>query len=93
MLIPQPIRSVPNDVDRCWMSDDYFDLIVWFTPAREIEGFQLCYDKRGNERALTWRAAVGFHHSTVDSGISNPLANDTPILRPGGEFPAAKVRA
>src|SRR5687768_14548996 len=93
MLIPQPIRSVPNELDRCWMSDDYFDLIVWFTSARDIEGFQLCYDKRGNERALTWRTAVGFQHSTVDSGESDPLANHTPILKPGGHFPAETVRA
>ena len=35
----------------------------------------------------------GSNTARVDPGESNPLANDTPILRPGGEFPAAKVRA
>ena len=93
MLIAQPIRAVPNDLDRCWMSDDYFDLIVWYSECGRIDGFQLCYDKRGNERALTWRTTAGFRHSAVDSGESEPLANHTPILKTGGDFPAQRVRA
>jgi hypothetical protein len=93
MLVPQPIRGVPNDLDRCWMSDDYLDLIVWFTTEGAIDGFQLCYDKRGTERALTWRAATGFQHHTVDSGEASPLTNCTSTLNGGGTFPAAQVRA
>ena len=46
-------RSVPGDYDRKWLSDDHFDLIVWYTSNDKIYGFQLCYGKPRFERALT----------------------------------------
>jgi hypothetical protein len=68
------------------MADDYFDLIVWYADDGRIHGFQLCYDKRGDERALTWTGEKGFQHHRVDDGDSFPTKNGTPILVPGGEF-------
>ena len=38
-------RPVPGDYDRTWLSDEYFDLIVWHTSTGAVHGFQLCYDK------------------------------------------------
>ena len=92
MLTDQPIRSVANDYDRRWMSDEYFDLIVWYESDGQIHGFQLCYDKPGRERALTWTHEQGFHHSAVDGGESKPTANRTPILVADGLFPVEQVR-
>lgn len=91
MLRPQPLRQIDRDFDRRWMSDDYFDLIVWYAPGGQIHGFQLCYDKRGQERAVTW-IPNGFLHTAIDSGDTDPLANRTPILVEDGAFPAEEVR-
>ncbi len=91
MLETTPKRSVHGDYDRRWISDDYFDLIVWYTPHETIYGFQLCYDKPHWERALTWLAERGFSHTEVDSGEDAPEANRSPVLVPDGSFPADKV--
>ncbi len=66
------------------MSDDYFDLIVWYAADESAHGFQLCYDKLRNERAVTWIRDEGIRHDRVDSGESRPIENSTPILFPGG---------
>jgi len=68
------------------MSDDYFDLIVWYADDDRIHGFQLCYDKRGDERALTWTGDKGFQHHRVDTGEVSAFGNSTPILVSGGDF-------
>jgi hypothetical protein len=56
------------------MADDYFDLIVWYEPDGGVHGFQLCYDKPGRERALTWTLVDGFRHgrSAPCSSWMNP---------------------
>lgn len=93
MLKNQPIKpGKRNDLDRRWLSDDYFDLIVWYEADGNIHGFQLCYDKPGRERALTWRCGVGFWHTGIDTGETNCYSNLTPILVADGVFPAAQVR-
>ena len=74
------------------MADDYFDLIVWYQANGQIHGFQLCYDKRGHERALTWTHSDGFWHSSIDAGESNPANNATPVLMGGGTFPIQRVK-
>ena len=93
MLEEAPKRTVAGDYDRKWISDDYFDLIVWYTPHDSIHGFQLCYDKPHWERALTWLSDRGFSHMEVDSGEDDPRANRTPVLVPDGSFPAETVLA
>ena len=73
------------------MSDDYLDLIVWYERSNAIRGFQLCYGKPQQERALTWLKNRGFTHTQIDSGEENPEANRTPILLPDGSFPTEQV--
>lgn len=75
------------------MSDEYFDLIVWYDSEEQIHGFQLSYDKPGRERALTWTRKSGFLHTAIDSGESNPTANRTPILVADGACPIEQVRS
>ena len=91
MLNKAPKTAVAGDYDRRWIGDDYFDLIVWYTPSDTVHGFQLCYDKPHWERALTWLAGKGFSHTEVDSGEDSPEANRTPVLVPDGSFPSEKV--
>jgi len=83
---------VAHDLDRRWITDEYFDLIVWYEPGDQIHGFQLCYDKAGRERALTWTRKRGFLHTAIDTGESEPTANSTPILVADGAFPFETVR-
>lgn len=92
MLTREKKKYVHGDYKRSWMSDDYFDLIVWYERSNAIHGFQLCYDKPHAERALTWRARRGFSHMKVDSGEESPEWNSSPILLPDGSFPAEKVK-
>jgi hypothetical protein len=93
MLEATPKRPVHGDYDRSWLSDDYFDLIVWYTSTDTIHGFQLCYDKPRWERALTWLSGRGFSHTEVDSGEDTAEANRSPVLVPDGSFPADIVLA
>jgi hypothetical protein len=91
MFDKAPKKPVRGDYDRRWLSDDFFDLIIWYRPDDTIHGFQLCYDKPYWERALTWMSDRGFSHMEVDSGEQVYPPNQTPILVPDGSFPADKV--
>ena len=84
--IKHPEKSI-----RRWFSDDFFDLIVWMDHHGSINGFQLCYDKQGNERAFTWTVKNGYSHERVDNGEMNPSKNLTPILIPDGIGPAEEI--
>lgn len=66
--------------------DDYFELLVWLDDEQDLEGFQLCYDRKRHERALTWTRTDGLKHVTVDQGESSPLKNQTPLLYCDGTF-------
>lgn len=72
---------------RRWFSDDYFDLIVWYDRKGRAVGFQLCYDKKGDERAVTWREGKQPTHERIETGEQSPLKNRTPILVPDGMVP------
>ena len=86
-----PRKTVRGDYDRQWLSDDFFDLIIWYRPDNTIYGFQLCYDKPYWERALTWMCDKGFSHLEVDTGEHIYRGNQTPILVPDGAFPGDTV--
>lgn len=75
-LVGEPTR-------RRWFTDDFFDLFVWYTDDDSVLGFQLCYDKRRDEHALTWRRDTGFTHKCVDDG-GRSQRQATPWLLPDG---------
>ncbi len=85
------MRQVPEEPKRRWFADDYFDLIVWLGRKAEIIGFQLCYDKEGDERSLTWHKDSGFSHNRIDSGELERPYKATPILLADGPFDYAAV--
>ncbi len=77
------MRHVRQDSDeyvRRWFFDDHFDLIAWYTPDGALLGFQLCYDKTGAEKALTWFSDRGLSHHAVDTGEQSPWYNRSPML-------------
>ena len=50
------LRQISEEGHRRWFTDSYFDLIVWYErDGATLAGFQLCYDKEGEERALGLR--------------------------------------
>jgi hypothetical protein len=75
------VRQVDGDPNRRWFSSDYFDLVIWHGEEGRIIGFQLCYDKGRNEKAVTWQASAGYCHNRIDDGENRPgIYKATPIL-------------
>ncbi len=68
----QYVKQNPGEPRRRWFVDDYFDLIVWLDGKDDILGFQLCYDKLGDQHALTWHREKGYMHHQVDDGEGKP---------------------
>jgi hypothetical protein len=79
------VRQVPGEGVRRWFTDNYFDLIVWYEQG-EVVGFQLCYDKTGRERALTWRRPASYQHNRVDDGEAPLAYKMSPVLVQDGVF-------
>ena len=68
------------------------DLTVWMDKAAAISGFELCYNKERDERAVRWLRNAGFVHERVDDGEGSPgRFKGTPILVPDGLFPVQAV--
>jgi hypothetical protein len=57
---------------RRWFHDEFFDLYVWENYAGEVQGFQLCYAKADQQRALRWSQERGYNHEGVDSPEDKP---------------------
>jgi len=82
MLLELQIRQSQEGRQRRWLSDDYFDLILWYEADGTPYGFQLCYDKPRWERALTWTRTTGFRHEAIDCGGASAFGNVSPTLVP-----------
>ena len=91
MLVEEKeVRQIQNEGFRRWFTDENFDLIIWYEND-EIIGFQLCYDKKNEERALTWHKENRYMHNKIDNGES-PYSNKmTPILVSDGIFNKSEV--
>ena len=86
-----PVKQNKGEFLRKWFEDDLFDLIVWYDEDQAIIGFQLCYDKSGNEHALTCLMGKGYSHHRIDTGEKSVWEQKAPILRPDGAFPHQRV--
>ena len=80
------VRQVQEEPRRRWFSDENFDLIVWFDPENEVIGFQLCYDKETEQKALTWLNQDGYQHSRIDNGDNPGKMKASPVLEANGHF-------
>ena len=85
------VRQVEGEGPRRWFFNDYFDLIIWYRDEGGFDGFQLCYDKSGHERALTWNWNHGYRHNKVDEGEMPFSAKMTPILVQDGLFDSESI--
>ena len=78
-------RRKPDEPRRCWFQGQDVELIVWYDTDGEVEGFTLCYDRAGQEKALHWDPRQGPRHYLVDNGESGGLqAKASPMLRDAG---------
>lgn len=77
---------------RRWFEDDGMELIVWYEAEGRPTGFQICYQHRGREHALTWQEHEGFSHARVGAGDTRPEKNLSPVLVPEGKVPWREVR-
>jgi hypothetical protein len=84
-------RQVQGEGFRRWFTDEYFDLIVWYGEQGSLIGFQLCYDKKERERALTWTVDHGFQHNRIDSGEIPGHAKMSPVIIADGQFGSADI--
>ena len=85
------VRQVDGEGFRRWFADEYFDLIVWYK-EKSLIGFQLCYDKGADERALTWTRDHGYLHAGIDTGEPVGIGSKmSPVLVSDGLFAAAAV--
>ena len=86
------VRQIPGDARRRVFFSENLDLTVWLDDRDGILGFELCYDKEKNERAVRWSQEEGFLHQKVDDGENRPgRYKSTPILLPDGVFPVKKI--
>jgi hypothetical protein len=86
------VSQPPGEPRRRWFVSADLDLVVWLDESDQPTGFQLCYDRGGLERAVTWQSGVGFSHRAVDEGDRRGgKFKATPILVPDGPFPANRV--
>lgn len=90
MVEHENVRQVEGERFRRFFSDDGFDLIVWNDEDGMIAGFQLCYEKHKDERALTWKRGEGYVHERVDTGEVAGKAK-TPVLVADGIFSAREI--
>jgi len=87
-----PTRQIAGEPRRRWFASPSSDLIVWLRDDDSVSGFQLCYDKKDEEHALTWTEGQGFSHMRVDSGGSALAAGrGTPFLVANGVFDARRI--
>jgi len=85
------VRQIPGENRRRWFSSPDLDLIIWFGADDKPAGFELCYDKRGEEKALRWTPS-GLVHSVVDDGEDRPGKHkSSPVLLGPGIFEAKRV--
>ena len=84
------VRQIEGEGLRRWFSDEFFDLIIWLDDKNIIQGFQLCYDKTGYERSLTWRTS-SYEHNKIDDGENPGDRKSSPILVADGEFDKRRI--
>lgn len=87
------VRQIADEPRRRWFFSHRQDLVVWYDATDAIVGFQLAYDKYRRERAISWKAGLGYRHHAVDDGEQSPLRNDTPLLAQDGPFDHTQVLA
>ena len=87
-------RQHPGEPRRRWFTSSSMDLFVWVDDTGRPTGFQLCYDKKSREHALSWAEGKGFSNMAVDGGESRPARyKGSPILVADGAIDTHRILA
>ena len=74
-------RQILGESDRRWFMSPAMDLIVWHDVTGKATGFQLCYDKESNEKAITWFSGSEPVHTAISTGEGLGMKHkESPIL-------------
>jgi hypothetical protein len=88
------VRQIEGEPERRWFESGYFDLLVWQDKSGNIVGFQLCYDKQQNQRAITWNIKTQYTHDRVDDGENASVGyKATSILQTDCKFDKETIAA
>ena len=93
------VKQLRHEPVRRWFTSDDMDLVVWLDAAGTGTGFQLCYDKRRHERAVTWHRGQPLAHARVDDGENvgagrgQARHKQTPVLIPDEAMPLPDILA
>lgn len=60
------VTQIDGDPRRRWFWNNYLDLVVWFDDMDEIIGFQLYYDRHGDQAGLTWKEPSGYSQDNFE---------------------------
>jgi hypothetical protein len=86
------VRQTPGQPTRRWFNDELLDLFVWQDEGGRIVGFQLCFDKDADERALTYSEASGYLLEDVQAEASS-LDMGSPVLANVSTLPFPRLLA
>ena len=86
------ITQMPGQHARRWFNDEFLDLFVWQDDDGHITGFQLCFDKDTNERALLYSELDGYSLHDVQ-GEESSLDMGSPVLARAAELPCPRLLA
>ena len=84
-------QDAPPSVKR-WYCHPRADLFTWTSPDGQILSLQFCFDRDEHEGMVAWDRGRGSESGSVDLGDSSPVANRSPVLRPGGASRAERAR-
>ncbi len=74
------LRQSNRSLVKRWFTSLDIDLFIWYHDNTPVK-FQLSYDKRCDEHAISWDFHHGYKHYSVDSGEDYPdRYKRTPIL-------------
>jgi hypothetical protein len=86
------VRQTPGQPYSRWFNDELLDLFVWQDEDGRIIGFQLCFDKDADERALTYSEANGYLLEDVQAEGSS-LDMGSPVLANVSTLPFPRLLA
>jgi len=66
------LRQAERSLVKRWFTSNDMDLFIWYRQNVPVM-FQLAYDKRNEEKAISWDFHLGFRHYLVDSGETIPV--------------------
>lgn len=87
------INQYDPDRQRRWFQNAFFDLYIWSSHAGELLGFQLCYEKDGDQRALRYSSESGYQHEGVDQPEDKPGRSMSAIFVANGALDANALGA